>query len=94
MNAPLQGSAADLVKMAMIAVDTQLADQHLDAAMLLQVHDELVLEVAQDAVDVVYPLVRNAMEGVMSLRVPLHVSAAWGPNWATMSAPDASASGA
>ena len=82
MNAPFQGSAADLVKMAMVALDERLKATFPSARMLLQVHDELVLEC--DAADVpgVAALARETMEGVASLAVPLTVETASGANWA------------
>ena len=81
MNAPFQGSAADLVKKAMVELDARLAEVP-SARMLLQVHDELVLEC--DAADAprVAALARETMEGVASLAVPLTVDTASGPNWA------------
>jgi len=82
MNAPFQGSAADLVKMAMVALEGRLTATFPSARMLLQVHDELVLEC--DAADApgVAALARETMEGVASLAVPLTVDTASGANWA------------
>ncbi|HYN41017.1 MAG TPA: DNA polymerase I [Thermoanaerobaculia bacterium] len=82
MNAPFQGSAADLIKKAMAVLDRRLASEFPSARMLLQVHDELVLEC--DAADApgVAALARETMEGVASLAVPLTVDTASGPNWA------------
>jgi DNA polymerase-1 len=73
LNAPIQGSAADIIKKAMIDLDRALDEQGAGAVMLLQVHDELVLEVPGDAVDEVAALTRRVMEGVGELRVPLRV---------------------
>ncbi|MEX0692182.1 MAG: DNA polymerase I [Gemmatimonadales bacterium] len=81
MNAPMQGSAADLIKVAMLRLDAALAERGLDAAMLLQVHDELVLEAAPDAVDATATLVRELMQGAAELAVPLVVDVGVGPNW-------------
>lgn len=81
MNAPMQGSAADLIKVAMLRLDAALAERGLDAAMLLQVHDELVLEAAPDAVDATATLVRDLMQGAAELAVPLVVDVGVGPNW-------------
>ncbi len=81
-NTPIQGSAADLIKMAMVAIDRQLARAGVRAAMILQVHDELVLEVAAACREQVMEVVRHEMEGVFPLKVPLKVEVGWGPNWA------------
>ncbi|MCS6926156.1 MAG: DNA polymerase I [Candidatus Binatia bacterium] len=82
INTPIQGTAADLMKMAMVAIDRRLADEKLRTRMLLQVHDELVFEVPEDEVERVKRLVREVMEGVMALRVPLVVELGVGKNWA------------
>ncbi|MBF0162856.1 MAG: DNA polymerase I, partial [Magnetococcales bacterium] len=82
INAPLQGSAADLIKMAMIRLHDQLRRSGLRSRMVLQVHDELVLEVAQEELDAVQILVREAMEGALSLSVPLKVDMGFGSHWA------------
>lgn len=82
INAPLQGSAADLIKMAMIRLQAALRKSALRSRMVLQVHDELVLEVAEEEVNTVVDLVREAMEGAMSLSVPLKVDIGTGRNWA------------
>jgi DNA polymerase-1 len=81
INAPLQGSAADIIKRAMIAVDAQLKLQRFDATLLMQVHDELVLEVREDQVDAVSAMLKVAMGGVASLDVPLLVEVGVGGNW-------------
>jgi DNA polymerase-1 len=81
-NAPVQGSAADIFKLAMIDLDRALDDAGLRARMLLTVHDELVLEVPEDEYDVTATLVRDVMEHVCELRVPLTVDIGFGPNWA------------
>jgi DNA polymerase I len=80
-NAPLQGSAADLIKIAMVRLHAALRDEGLGARLLLQVHDELVLESPVDEVDRVSALVRNYMEGAASLEVPLVVDVGVGDNW-------------
>ncbi|MCJ7829881.1 MAG: DNA polymerase, partial [Desulfobacterales bacterium] len=82
VNTPIQGTAADLLKVAMIRVDQALHDRKLRAAMLLTVHDELVLEAPPDEVQTVTTLLRDTMEGVWELRVPLKVNIAMGKNWA------------
>jgi DNA polymerase-1 len=81
LNAPIQGSAADIIKKAMLGVDRALAEQELQSRMLLQVHDELVLEVAPGERDAVEQLVREQMAGAAELSVPLDVSVGVGLNW-------------
>jgi len=81
INTPIQGSAADLIKVAMIKVDDVLRKKKLASAMLLTVHDELVFEVPPDELEVVTRLVREIMEGVWELRVPLKVNISQGTNW-------------
>ena len=80
-NSPLQGSAADLIKIAMIRIHAALKQANLRARMLLQVHDELVFEVPEAETSVAGGLVKREMEGVASLRVPLLVSIGAGKNW-------------
>jgi DNA polymerase-1 len=81
MNSPMQGSAADLIKVAMIRLAEALRAGGYRAAMLLQVHDELVLEAPQEEVDAVRQLVRRHMEGATTLAVPLVASVGDGDNW-------------
>jgi DNA polymerase I len=81
VNTPLQGTAADLIKLAMIRIDEELRAQKLKTRMLLQVHDELLFEVPQEELEPMRELVREKMEGVYPLRVPLLVEAGVGPNW-------------
>jgi len=81
VNTPIQGTAADLIKLAMIRIAGRLGTQNLTAAMIMQVHDELVFEVAEEEVETVIELVREEMEQVMVLRVPLKVSVSYGRNW-------------
>jgi len=84
LNTPLQGTAADLIKIAMIAIDRQLADEGLQAKMILQVHDELLFEAPHAEMDRLRKLVRPAMENVYALTVPLVVDMKAGPNWRDM----------
>ncbi|HEX6879982.1 MAG TPA: DNA polymerase I, partial [Terriglobales bacterium] len=84
VNTPLQGTAADLIKVAMINIDRAFLDRKLRSRMLLQVHDELVFEVPQDEVEEVRELVREKMERVHELRVPLVAEAGVGQNWRDM----------
>lgn len=81
LNAPIQGSAADIIKVAMISLDAALAEAGLASRVLLQIHDELVLEVARGERDRVLGLVREKMAGAADLQVPLDVSVGYGPTW-------------
>jgi DNA polymerase-1 len=81
VNTPLQGTAADLIKIAMIRIDAELRERKLRSRMLLQVHDELVFEVPEGEVDTVRRLVTEEMERVHELKVPLKVEVGTGPNW-------------
>ena len=82
LNAPIQGSAADIIKMAMVAVDAAITAGGLASRMVLQVHDELVFEVAPGEAEALAELVRREMQGVYQLAVPLEVSMATGRSWA------------
>ena len=81
INAPMQGTAADIIKRAMIAVDAWLEDERPGARLVMQVHDELVLEVAEDRLEEVRDRVAGFMTGAASLDVPLKVETGAGPNW-------------
>jgi DNA polymerase-1 len=81
VNTPLQGTAADLIKIAMIRIDAALRERGLKSRMTLQVHDELVFEVPENEVDTMQSLVREHMEKVHALAVPLLVEIGVGPNW-------------
>ena len=78
INAPIQGTAADILKLAMIALDANLSDH---AAMLLTVHDEIVIEVAETKAERVAGIVKETMENIYPLRVPLAVDTKWGRSW-------------
>lgn len=82
MNHPLQGAAADIIKIAMVQVERRLREDGFAAKLLLQVHDELDLSVPESEVDTVTQLVRDAMQGVAKLDVPLLVDVSCGRNWA------------
>ena len=82
VNTPIQGSAADLIKLAMIHIDSTFRDKKLKSAMLLSVHDELVFEVPSEELDTVTHLVKEIMEDIWDLKVPLKVNVAVGENWA------------
>ena len=81
INGPMQGSAADIIKLAMINIDNWLATAQLDARMIMQVHDELVLEVEDRELEQISLLVREKMEGVADLIVPLQVDLVTGSSW-------------
>ncbi|HEY9013512.1 MAG TPA: DNA polymerase I, partial [Gemmatimonadales bacterium] len=80
-NSPLQGSAADLIKLAMVRIHRAIRERGLAARMLLQVHDELVFEAPPEEVEALGQLVREHMENVVALQVPLVVDIGTGPNW-------------
>ena len=84
VNTPLQGTAADLIKIAMLRLDAELRARGLQAKMLLQVHDELVLEAPLSEVETVKALVKECMEGAYALSVPLEVEVSVGANWRDM----------
>ena len=81
VNAPIQGTSADIIKLAMIAVDRALAAEGLKSRMVLQIHDELLLEVPSAEIDRVRALLLEQMQGVMQLNVPLTVECNYGSNW-------------
>ena len=82
MNTVIQGSAADLIKLAMIGVHRRLQKERLSAQMLLQIHDELVFEAPPAEIDTLAQLVVEEMSQVMELAVPLKVDVKFGDNWA------------
>ncbi len=82
INMPFQGSAADLIKLAMVQLHAQIQAEHLPCHMLLQIHDELLFEIPEEAVDEMIPRIREIMEQVWSLQVPLTVDVGRGQNWA------------
>jgi DNA polymerase-1 len=81
LNSPLQGTAADLIKLAMISIDERIREKKLAARMILQVHDELLFEAPMKEKEVLEKLVQREMEGVHKLIVPLVVEMGTGPNW-------------
>jgi DNA polymerase-1 len=84
INTPLQGTAADLIKLAMIFIDRELTERNLKTRMVLQVHDELLFEVPASETAEIEVLVRAEMEGVVKLNVPLVADLVFGPNWRDM----------
>ncbi|QOY61235.1 DNA polymerase I [Thermophilibacter immobilis] len=82
MNHPMQGTAADIIKIAMIRVEGRLREEHLSSKLVLQIHDELDFEVPTDEIETVSALVKETMEGVVELRVPLIAEVSYGANWA------------
>ena len=84
INAPIQGTAADIMKIAMIRAEQALRQAHLNTRMLLQVHDELVLECPLDELQTAMVIVRSAMEDAYPLDVPLSTEARVGPNWGAL----------
>jgi DNA polymerase-1 len=81
VNAPIQGTAADLIKRAMVQVAAALESARMSSRMVLQVHDELVFETTREELSALMPLVRRIMEGAIVLDVPLEVTIKTGPNW-------------
>lgn len=81
MNAPIQGSAADLIKLAMIAVYKKMQEKKVKSQLLLQIHDELILEVPEEEKDMMMELVKTTMEHAMDLQVPLKASVSCGTTW-------------
>jgi len=88
LNTPIQGSSADIIKLAMINIYQELETRELRARILLQVHDDLILEVPCDEVDEVVLLLKDKMEHACTLKVPLEVSVKVGPNWYDMESVD------
>jgi len=82
INTPLQGTAADIIKVAMIHIQDQIEELGLSTKMIMQVHDELVFEVPEEELEKAIPMIQNKMETVMNLSVPLRVSIHSGKNWA------------
>ncbi len=81
VNTPIQGTAADMIKLAMIAIHKRLDADYSAVKMMIQVHDELVFEVPEDAADTIRSLVVQEMESVLDLKVPIRVDARYGKNW-------------
>jgi DNA polymerase-1 len=82
MNHPMQGTAADIIKIAMIRVERELAEKGLASRLVLQIHDELDLEVPEGEIEAASALVKETMEGVCELKVPLIAEVSYGSTWA------------
>lgn len=81
INAPIQGSAADIIKLAMVRLDARISREKLPVDMLLQIHDELLFETDESNSEAAAGIVREEMEGVVDLALPLKVDIGWGPDW-------------
>ena len=81
MNAPIQGSAADIIKLAMVKVYNRMKRENLQSEMILQVHDELILNVKHDELEIVKSLVKEEMENVLNMSVALEVDTNIGNTW-------------
>jgi DNA polymerase-1 len=84
MNTPVQGSAADLIKKAMIDLSAELQRRGMKSRLILQIHDELLLEVPEAEAEAAKELVKQVMEGALALDVPLVADARFGPSWAAV----------
>lgn len=82
MNAPIQGLAADIFKIALVGIDRSLTEMEAQSRLVLQVHDEVILEVYPDEYEDVREMTIGCMSGAADLRVPLEVNVATGPTWA------------
>ena len=81
LNTPIQGTSADILKMAMIKIDKLLTENNYKSKMLLQVHDELIFDVPENELDKITELIRDTMENIYKLSVPLKVEINYGKNW-------------
>jgi DNA polymerase-1 len=81
MNSPIQGTAADIMKIAMVAVDKKIKDMNLKSKIVLQVHDELLIEASKDEVDIVCDIVKESMMNAANLKVKLDINISKGLNW-------------
>ena len=81
LNTPIQGTSADIIKMAMIKIDKIMEEKNLKSKMLLQVHDELIFDVKEEEKEIISEIVKNEMENITPLKVPLKVGMDYGKNW-------------
>ena len=84
MNTPIQGSCADLIKLAMVNIDREFSDKKLRSKLIIQIHDELVFDVTADEKDKVVEIIKRRMETALTLSVPLKVNVLLGNNWGEM----------
>jgi DNA polymerase-1 len=84
VNAPVQGTSADIIKVAMIRIYEEMHSRHLKSRLLLQIHDELLFEAPDEELSTLSKMVRTLMQGAVELTVPLKVDLKSGPNWADM----------
>lgn len=82
MNHPMQGTAADIIKIAMARVEKRIAEEGFKSRLILQIHDELDLEVPENEIEAISELVQTTMQGVVELKVPLLAEVSWGQTWA------------
>lgn len=81
INTPIQGTAADMIKIAMIRIYQQLKKHHLQTKLLLQIHDELIFEVPKNEIEIVKDIVKKEMQNALPLEVPIEVNIGIGKNW-------------
>ena len=81
LNTPIQGTSADIIKMAMIEVDRMITEKHLETKMLVQVHDELVFDVPNKEREIFIKELTNIMENIVKLKVPLKIEISYGTDW-------------
>ena len=81
VNAPIQGSAADVIKLAMVSIQRIFKEREFKSKMIMQVHDELVFDAHKDELEIIKPIIVKEMEGAVSLRVPLKVEMDLGQDW-------------
>ena len=81
INSPIQGSAADIIKLAMIKISKWISDNNLKSKMIMQVHDELVFDVEKDELELFKTKIKTLMEGVIKMEIPLSVDVGYGKNW-------------
>ncbi len=81
LNTPIQGTSADIIKKAMVLVDSKMKEANLESKMILQVHDELIFDALESELDILNKIIKESMENVVSLTVPLKVDIESGKNW-------------
>jgi len=84
VNTPIQGTAADIMKLAMLNIDSRLKEKEYKTRMILQVHDEVVLEVPENEIEAIEALIRKEMESAVKLNIPLKVNTEIADNWGEM----------